>query len=86
VIARTARSYIPKTSDPRGWSRAARGFLVHYVTESRAAGPFYEGMHTIGYTGVDLFFVGHPAFTVVFIVYLALSVARPDLSKIPSDD
>lgn len=87
-------------------------FLVHYVTESRASGAIAEGLHTIGNTGVDLFFVLsgyliygnliakpqpfirfmwrrlrrlYPAFTTVFVIYLALSVARPDLSKIPSE-
>jgi exopolysaccharide production protein ExoZ len=32
-------------------------FLVHYVTESGAIGPFFEAVHAIGNTGVDLFFV-----------------------------
>lgn len=93
-------------------------FLVHYVTLSApwtggapalaAAG---HALHTIGNTGVDLFFVLsgyliygslmarrqefvpfmrrrvariYPAFSAVFVLYLALSAAFPRESRIPS--
>jgi exopolysaccharide production protein ExoZ len=32
-------------------------FLVHYITESRVTGTFYDGVRTIGHAGVDLFFI-----------------------------
>ena len=92
-------------------------FLVHYAT---LAGPWLAGhpaaahlasaLHSIGNSGVDLFFVLsgyliygsliereqpfvpyfgrrvrrlYPAFTVVFVLYVLLSVAMPSQSKIP---
>jgi peptidoglycan/LPS O-acetylase OafA/YrhL len=93
-------------------------FLVHYVTLSAPwiARPsplaaLADALHTIGNTGVDLFFVLsgyliygslisrrqhflpfirrriariYPAFSVVFGLYLGLSAAFPDKSRIPA--
>lgn len=94
-------------------------FLVHYVTliepwllTNSITHAIARNIHTIGNTGVDLFFVLsgyliygmlikkptefkkylyrriqriYPTFTVVFIIYLALSFAFPSESKIPHD-
>lgn len=93
-------------------------FFVHYVTSvepwiARHDGllVFADALHTIGNTGVDLFFLLsgyliygsllsryypflpyiarrveriYPAFTAVFLVYIALSFVFPGESKIPS--
>ena len=94
-------------------------FLVHYATlvvgwldPEAPVLHLAEALHTIGNTGVDLFFVLsgyliygsliarrqpfarfmarrierlYPAFTVVFVLYLALSFLFPAESKIPAD-
>lgn len=94
-------------------------FIVHYCTlvtpwikETSDLSVFAHALHTIGNTGVDLFFVLsgyliygslisreqafmpfmarrirriYPAFIVVFLAYLALSIAFPAESKIPAD-
>lgn len=94
-------------------------FLVHYATliehwlaTDASVRPLAEALHTVGNTGVDLFFVLsgyliygsliarrqpfarfmarrierlYPAFTVVFVLYVALSFLFPAESKIPPD-
>ena len=93
-------------------------FFVHYVTlidpwvvQQSALHVFAGGLHTVGNTGVDLFFVLsgyliygslisrpqpfarymarrveriYPTFAVVFLIYVAISIALPSQSKLPA--
>ncbi|MFC4307926.1 acyltransferase family protein [Steroidobacter flavus] len=95
-------------------------FLVHYesllapwIAHDAPLVALAHALETIGYNGVDLFFVLsgyliygsllsrrqsfqkyfarrlrriYPAFTVVFVIYLALSILLPAESKIPEDN
>lgn len=87
-------------------------FLVHYISLSGTETWIGDALHTIGNSGVDLFFVLsgyliygslvrrpqrfasfmarrveriYPAFAVVFALYLALSIALPQHSRIPAE-